>query len=185
MNMKRIYLQILEESDSEEQLHLNIKNRDYFKHYLFTVDDSYYTIEKQREMLNETKKLLEQGQKYLFGVFLKESNKLIGNVIITDVIRGSLQSCNLGYYLDQTYNGKGYGTEAVRLGLEYVFSDLKLHRIEAKVMPKNKGSIRILEKLGFQQEGLCRKNAFINGKWEDHFLYSLLAEEFYESTYYK
>lgn len=178
---EHIYLRFLEESDSVEQLNLKIRNRDFFESYLFTVDDTYYTIEQQREIIINTQKLSQQEQQYLMGVFLKETHQLIGNVLITGVTRGSLQNCNLGYYLDQTQNGKGYATEAVRLAVNYVFIELKLHRIEAKVMPNNIGSIRVLEKLGFQKEGLCRKNALINGKWEDHFSFSLLAEEFDEN----
>ena len=78
------------------------------------------------------------------------------------------QSCWLGYYLGQEHNGRGYTTEAIRLVLDYAFRDLKLHRIEAGVMPHNAGSIRVLEKVGFEREGLSKKNVRINGEWEDH-----------------
>ncbi len=58
--------------------------------------------------------------------------------------------------------------EAVRLMVDYAFTELKLHRIEAGVMPRNLGSIRVLEKAGFHREGIARSNVLINGKWEDH-----------------
>lgn len=49
-----------------------------------------------------------------------------------------------------------------------IFDDMKLHRIEANIMPKNKQSLKVVEKLGFYDEGLAYKYLKINGKWEDH-----------------
>ncbi|PTM56606.1 GNAT family N-acetyltransferase [Desmospora activa] len=175
---ENIVLRYLNESDSAELLELELRNRDFFKHYLYTVDESYYTIEHQRKIIVDAQQQSEQDQKYIFGVFLKETEQLIGKVILAGVARGSLQSCSLGYYLDQAQNGKGYTTEAVRLAVKVAFEELQLHRIEARIMPKNIGSIRVIEKLGFQKEGHCRKDAYINGKWEDHLAFGLLAEDY-------
>jgi len=111
---------------------------------------------------------MEQDAEYVFGVFLTSTDDLIGIVSLTEVMRDPLQSCWLGYSLDKDYNGRGYTTEAVRLVVDYAIRVLKLHRIEAGVMPHNKGSIRVLEKSGFEKEGLSKKNVLINGKWEDH-----------------
>lgn len=87
---------------------------------------------------------------------------------MTEVVRGSLQSGWLGYSLDHAHDGRGFTTAAVRLVLDYAFRTLKLHRIEAGVMPHNIASIRVLEKVGFEKEGLSKKNVLINGTWEDH-----------------
>jgi [ribosomal protein S5]-alanine N-acetyltransferase len=62
----------------------------------------------------------------------------------------------------------------VRLVVGYAFEVLKLHRIEAGVMPHNIGSIRVLEKTGFHKEGLSKKNVKINGKWEDHLHFAIV-----------
>lgn len=83
-------------------------------------------------------------------------------------MRGSLQSAFIGYFLDKSQNGKGYATEAVKLITLFAFDTLKLHRIEAGVMPSNPASIRVLEKAGYHKEGIAVKNVRINGKWEDH-----------------
>jgi ribosomal-protein-alanine N-acetyltransferase len=79
--------------------------------------------------------------------------------------------------LDKDHNGKGYTTQAVKLIVKHAFEELKLHRIEAGVMPHNIGSIRVLEKAGFHKEGLARKNVKINGKWEDHEVLAILNLE--------
>ncbi|GMA58037.1 acetyltransferase (GNAT) family protein [Alicyclobacillus sacchari] len=76
--------------------------------------------------------------------------------------------------MDKAYNGRGYTTEAVRLVVDYAFRVLKLHRIEAGVMPHNEGSIRVLEKSGFEKEGLSKKNVLINGKWEEHLHFAIV-----------
>ncbi len=65
-------------------------------------------------------------------------------------------------------------TETVRLVVDYAFHELKLHRIEAGVMPRNLGSMRVLEKAGFHKEGIARKNVKINGVWEDHQVLAIL-----------
>jgi ribosomal-protein-alanine N-acetyltransferase len=59
----------------------------------------------------------------------------------------------------------------------FTFEHLKLHRVAAGVMPRNHASKRVLEKLGFQKEGLLRENVCINGVWEDHLQYSILQKE--------
>lgn len=65
-------------------------------------------------------------------------------------------------------------TEAVKLIVDFAFHELKLHRIEAGVMPRNLGSMRVLEKAGFHKEGIARKNVKINGVWEDHQVLAIL-----------
>ena len=74
--------------------------------------------------------------------------------------------------------GHGYITEALRaLVFDIAFGPLGLHRVEANVMPRNNRSIRVLEKLGFVQEGLARDYLRINGRWENHIHYVTLNRE--------
>ena len=68
-------------------------------------------------------------------------------------------------------------TAAVKLAVAYGFRALKLNRIQAAVLPSNKGSQRVLEKNGFQFEGTARKYLKINGKYQDHQIYAVLAED--------
>ncbi len=82
----------------------------------------------------------------------------------------------MGYFLDEKYNGKGITTEAVRLAIGFAFGSAKLHRVQAAVMPRNLGSIRVLEKVGFRYDGFSAYYLQINGVWEDHNLYSITRE---------
>jgi [ribosomal protein S5]-alanine N-acetyltransferase len=120
---------------------------------------------------------MDQDEAYAFGIFLPGTDELIGIVSLTEVLRGSLQICFIGYMLDQRYNGKGYMTKAVNLVVSYAFQELKLHRIEAGVMLHNIGSIKVLEKSRFHKEGIAKKNVKINGRWEDHQVLAKINEE--------
>ena len=68
--------------------------------------------------------------------------------------------------------------EALSILLPSLFVDLRLHRIEAAVLTHNKPSRNLLEKIGFKQEGICRSYLKIDGKWQDHILYSLLSDDY-------
>ena len=68
-------------------------------------------------------------------------------------------------------------TEAINFAVDYAFKELKLHRIEAGVMPHNKGSIKVLEKAGFHKEGIAKENVRINGRWEDHQTLAIVKNE--------
>lgn len=173
---EKIYLRMLEISDAEEMLDMQLKNKGFFKKYSATRGDEFYTLDYQREAIKNNMNLKERDEKYSFGIFLKENDKLIGSIALSEVMRGPLQSCFIGYTLDKQHNGKGYMTEAVRLLVDYAFKELALHRIEAGVMPHNLGSMRVLEKAGFQKEGIARKNVEINGRWEDHQVFAIINE---------
>ena len=84
----------------------------------------------------------------------------------------------MGYKIDKAYTGQGYCTEALRAGINIIFSNLEIHRMEAFVLPENIASITILEKLGFKREGLLRDKIIIKGTPRDHYLYGLIREEF-------
>jgi [ribosomal protein S5]-alanine N-acetyltransferase len=83
----------------------------------------------------------------------------------------------LGYKLDKDEINKGYITEALQKGIEIIFNEYQLHRIEAPIMPRNEASIRVVKKLGFENEGIAKKLLKVNGKWEDHMRWVLLNDK--------
>jgi len=172
-----IYVRFLEESDAAAKLELFLRNRAFFETYSTTRTEEFYTMDYQLSSIISSDTSMENSAKYEYGVFLNNSNDLIGVISLTEVVRGSLQSCWLGYFLDKAHNGRGFTTEAVRLVISHAFDVLKLHRIEAGVMPHNAGSIRVLEKTGFEKEGLSKKNVLINGKWEDHLHFAIVSTD--------
>lgn len=84
----------------------------------------------------------------------------------------------ISYDLAREYWGKGVMSSAVHAVLEFAFEHMQLHRVEATVTPTNIGSLKVLEKLGFQQEGLLREQKLLHGTFEDAIMLSLLRKEF-------
>lgn len=80
----------------------------------------------------------------------------------------------VGYWVRRTAWSHGYATEAADAALTHAFRTLLLHRVEALVALANKSSQRVVEKLGFTREGIAREAEFIDGRFLDHYQYSLL-----------
>ncbi|WP_269868048.1 GNAT family N-acetyltransferase [Paenibacillus caseinilyticus] len=173
---EQISLRVLTPVHTETLFHHELANRDFFCLYTGTTNEDFYTVEGQRNRILRYLRKRQRDEAYLYGIFLRESGELIGTISLMEVMRGSLQSCFVGYTLDKAHNGKGYMTEAVRLLVKHAFEVLGLQRIDAGVMPHNTGSIRVLEKAGFRQEGLARKNVEINGVRQDHLMLGIVRE---------
>lgn len=114
---------------------------------------------------------------YAFLVFEGESDRLMGGVTLSNVRRGVTQSAMLGYWLGLPFAGRGHMTAAVRAVLPHAFETLRLHRIEAAVQPSNTASVGVLRRTGFVEEGLARRYLKINGQWQDHLVFAILAED--------
>lgn len=118
---------------------------------------------------------------YTFFVFDPAGRTLYGGVTVGQIRRGVAQSCTLGYWMGETHAGTGIMSRAVEALKPFVFDVESLHRIEAACLPSNARSIRLLEKSGFRREGYLRNYLKIAGAWEDHYIYSLLAEDWTRS----
>ncbi|WP_374019243.1 GNAT family N-acetyltransferase [Paenibacillus thiaminolyticus] len=163
-----VYVRPVEVSDADMLLALEVKNRDFFQQFTGLREASFYTLQGQEDRIKEAMEQSTEDKAYLFVICAQASGQIIGEIMLTEVVRYYLQSCWIGYFLDKEQNGKGYMTEAVKLVVNYAFQELDLHRIEAGVMPHNTGSIKVLLKAGFHKEGIAKKNVNINGYWEDH-----------------
>lgn len=175
LETEHIYLRPFQMGDDQYLLDIELRNRTSFEKTSVTHNDSYYTAEGQKYVLEWAIQSFCEKSMFRFAICLKENDRFIGNVSLNDLLMvPSLMTCFIGYSVDGQYQGKGYATQAVKLATDYGFKILRLHRIEAGVMPKNIASQRVLEKNGFVREGLARKNVHINGKWEDHYTYGCL-----------
>lgn len=102
---------------------------------------------------------------------------LVGGVTLSNVRRGVTQAATLGYWLGASFTGRGLMRKAIAAIIPFAFDVLRLHRIEAAIMPANAPSLRIVERAGFAREGLARRYLRIAGRWEDHIIFALLAED--------
>lgn len=172
-----VMLRPLRDSDAESLVTLVQNNKSFWAETEPRREESFYTIETQRSHIQICSTKIRKGTSYTFGIFSIESGELIGDISLYDVRKHPFHSALVGYSIDQYQLGKGFGTESLKLMLGFAFNQLKLHRVTAGVMPRNFPSIRVLEKAGFQKEGLSRENVCINGRWEDHLQFSILRRE--------
>ncbi|EAU41205.1 ribosomal-protein-alanine N-acetyltransferase [Fulvimarina pelagi HTCC2506] len=114
---------------------------------------------------------------FTFFIFDMNEDVLMGGLTLSHIRRGVAQVATLGYWMGERFAGQGLMREAVREVTRFAFDVENLHRVEAACLPANERSIGLLTRCGFTHEGLLRRYLRIAGEWEDHSLYSLLAEE--------
>lgn len=117
----------------------------------------------------------QMGTGFGFGIFF--GGRFVGEITLSSIQRGPLQSAYIGYWIDEAVAGQGLMPEAVVTMMHYAFESLRLHRIEINIIPRNKPSRRVVEKLGLRFEGVAERYLEIDGAWEDHARYAITAEE--------
>lgn len=136
---------------------------------------NFYTLAYQKASLTAEYARMAEGKLIRYWVFLKDNpTEIIGSVSFQSFLGQPYQSCSLGYKLSHRHLHKGYAYESIQKGIEIVFNEYHVHRIEAHIMPDNTPSLKLIEKLSFQYEGISRSYARINGCWTDHRRYSLI-----------
>lgn len=117
------------------------------------------------------------GTGFGFGIFV--DGAFAGEINLSSVQRGPFQSAYVGYWIDERHAGQGYVPEAVVVLGRFVFEELKLHRMQIAIIPRNAASRRVVEKLEIREEGTAARYLEINGVWEDHVRYAITAEEWW------
>lgn len=119
--------------------------------------------------------LARRGQCLPFVITV--DGEFAGQITVGNVIRASLRSAWIGYWVSSTVVSGGVATGAVALLVDHALTVGGLHRIEATVRPENEASIRVLAKAGFRQEGLFERYLDVAGGWRDHLCFAITAEE--------
>ncbi|MDD9208097.1 GNAT family protein [Georgenia sp. 10Sc9-8] len=108
---------------------------------------------------------------------MEHEGEMVGQLTVASIYYGSLCSATIGYWISEHVAGRGITTRAVALAADHCWSGLGLHRIEINIRPENTASLRVVEKLGFREEGVRRRYLHIDGDWRDHRSFALTAEE--------
>jgi ribosomal-protein-alanine N-acetyltransferase len=137
--------------------------------------EGFRTEAFQRERLAQAEGEAAAGTAMRWWLHLRDEPQfLVGSIGLTAIARGPFQNAMLGYALDGPLQRQGLMREALRAVIKYAFSSaICLHRIQANVRPENLRSLRLLEQLGFEHEGLARDYLFIDGAWRDHLMFAL------------
>ena len=155
-------------------LDYRVSNRDHLRLWEPLRADSYYTIDAVELQLCQLRDQVAAGSAVHWLLAMHDNPELIGMCSFTNIVRGPFQACHLGFSLAQRHQGKGYMVEALQAAIAHAFHAMQLHRIMANYQPGNDRSAALLQRLGFEREGLARRYLKINGHWADHVLTSLI-----------
>lgn len=128
------------------------------------------------EWISTHQDAFDSEQSVVFAIELRPEGPLIGAIGLG--ISKIHQWAELGYWIGKPYWNHGYCTEAAREVLRYGFEDQNLNRIQARHMPKNPASGRVMEKIGMSPEGTLRQSLRRFDAFEDAVMYSILHEEY-------
>lgn len=171
-------LRLLSPEEADLMVEFRLSNREYLRLWEPYRPAEFFTLDYWRAQLRHSLQEFHDGQSVAFVILgpqaIFEKTKALGVINFTSVIRGTFQACHLGYALAEPEQGKGIMTQALSLGIDYMFNQAGLHRIMANYLPQNKKSAAVLSRLGFTIEGKAKKFMKINGVWEDHILTSLV-----------
>jgi [ribosomal protein S5]-alanine N-acetyltransferase len=173
LQSSRLFLKIIDANDLE-----NI-------HALHSIPetDTYNTmglpesIADTQKILNAWLVKIKNNEALVFKILDHSTNNFIGLTGV-NMQRPVLQSAEIWYKLDKQFWYKGFATESVLCLLEYLFTTLHLHRIEAACAVENAASQKVLLKVGMLLEGRTRQKLPIRGEWHDSFLYAILKSDF-------
>ena len=141
--------------------------------------EPYLDVEQARNLINNYTSWFQNDQSVRWGIVRKDDGQLIGTCCF-DSFRGRNQSVNLGYDIGSKHWGHGFATEAAQAVIDHAFEHGivgPVNRIEAKTIPQNIGSERVLLKLGFEKEGVLRQYGCWNDRFHDMNLFSLLRDQ--------
>ncbi len=172
-----LYLLAPQASDHAAWALLRMESRDFLTPWEPTWNEDDLTRASFRLRAKRAAREISTDEAYSLFIFETGTETLIGGLTLGLIRRGVAQACTLGYWMGRRHAGKGHMSEAVRGAVRFAFSDLALHRVEAACLPNNEPSRRLLERVGFQHEGMARAYLKINGNWADHLLYAVLSTD--------
>lgn len=173
LETKRLLLREIKQSDSQ----------DIFQYFSsdevtrFYDVESFTTIKQAEELIQRWKERFENGQVIRWGIALKSDNRIIGTCGFHGWMKQHHKAV-LGYELAPEFWRQGCMTEVTQKIVEYGFKNLELNRIEAFVEPENAGSRKLLEKIGFSEEGILKEHYYWKNQFVDNIIYAFLKKEY-------
>ena len=175
---RRVFLRPPKRRDAKKWQSIRRKSSDFLIPWEPSWDKSACSRRTFMRQLRNSANQANLDKAYSFYIFNSQNNAMLGGINVGNVRRGASQSAALGYWIGQPFSNQGYMHEALVVLIPSLFIDLRLNRLEAATLPENIPSRKLLEKIGFKEEGLMRNYLKINGKWRDHIIYGLLSSDF-------
>jgi ribosomal-protein-alanine N-acetyltransferase len=176
LERNRVYLRFPVQRDWRNWAALRAESRDFLAPWEPTWAYDALTRGAFRRRLKMYKAEMRQGVTYSFLIFRRVDDVLLGGITLSNLRRGVAQSATLGYWIGSPHGNQGYMTDSLASILEFAFSRIGLHRVEAACLPANEASRRLLLRSGFREEGYAREYLRISGRWQDHQLFAILRD---------
>ncbi|PWU16591.1 MAG: hypothetical protein C5B49_10405 [Bdellovibrio sp.] len=171
---ERLILRLPAVSDVSEIINYFRNNDAHLSPFDPKKPDDFYTEEYWRSRIpKHSEEFLEDRALRLYLFNKRDDREIIGSLEFSQISRGPFQACYLGYGLAEKNQGRGLMFEALSAAIGLAFNELNIHRVMANHLPDNGRSERLLQRLGFQREGVAKDYLRINGGWRDHVLNSL------------
>jgi ribosomal-protein-alanine N-acetyltransferase len=178
LERRRVYLRYPIQSDWSDWSVLRAESQAFLAEWEPTWAADALSRGAFRRRLRIYKSEMRQGVTYSFLILRNADDALLGGITLSNLRRGVAQTATLGYWIGAPHARQGYMSEALLATIEFAFRRLGLHRVEAACLPANEASRRLLLSCGFQEQGYAREYLRINGRWQDHQLFSILRGDF-------
>ena len=171
-----VRLRPLRRSDEAAWFRLRVTNREWLARWEATSPIGVRSATPSfRGFLRILRRQARRGTDLPFGIEYR--GELVGQLTVSGLSRGSLWSGSIGYWVSEHVAGRGIVPTAVGLAADYCMQSRGLHRIEINIRPENEASLRVVDKLGFRDEGLRLRFLHIDGDWRDHRTFALTRED--------
>jgi ribosomal-protein-alanine N-acetyltransferase len=172
LQTENLIISVLKPDDFELLVKYENENRAHLSPWEPTRIEEYFGLEETRKRVELNFKNFQLGSSISLVAFDKSKSKIICVCSFSNIVYGAFQACNLGYSISEKNQGVGLMFEMLQASIQYVFTEYNLHRIMANYIPSNIRSGILLDRLGFQKEGLAKSYLKIAGSWQDHVLTS-------------
>lgn len=160
--------------DADAMAALLTESREAFAPWEPRRDDDYFTVGKQRALLDDA--LAAHAHGTMVPLVIVDGDAVVGRITLNGVVRGPLQSASLGYWVSPRFQGRGFATGAVGEAITLAFKEMRLHRLQAETLLNNLGSQQALLRNGFRPYGVAPSYLKIDGRWQDFVLFHLLSD---------
>jgi ribosomal-protein-alanine N-acetyltransferase len=175
-----VILRALRGRDRREWEALRAENAQWLRPWEATSPDLVVQRSRFREMVRQLDHEAAEGRLQPFAI--ETEGRLVGQMHLFGIAWGSLRSASAGYWVAESVAGQGIMPLALAAACDHAFLGLGLHRVEVNIRPENTASLRVVEKLGFRDEGVRLRYLHIDGAWRDHRCFALTSEDLGRSS---
>jgi ribosomal-protein-alanine N-acetyltransferase len=170
-----VILRALRGKDRREWEALRAENLEWLRPWEATSPEPVVTRLAFRQMVRQLDREAADGRLQPFAIEIE--GRLVGQMHLFGIAWGSLRSASAGYWVAESVAGQGIMPLALAAACDHSFLALGLHRVDVNIRPENTASLRVVEKLGFRDEGLRLRYLHIAGEWRDHRSFALTRED--------